>query len=488
MTDTSPRPTPRTPPELGDLTPLLTALSAAAAAWVLFDPKLERIRTMWNESGRHEGGFRGFYVIPQWTLMILSVVTVAFMLAAFLDTFQPHLLPQFFPIAALREFLRFENLVWILLIVAVLAVVIRWNWLPRALLLAGRAVSYLPIPGLLGRFGPEGTSAGWHQAKAVCEGPDKGAPLLVHMEDIDRVAQIVLGRISVNAGKADFAEKPAGVSQAAMANMALFGCIMEANIDINRWGRPKWAKFYRAFETIERATPMFEPRELLKFQNGGDFFEAFRDRLDKELRRIRQPRPDSRSLAAATDISKAWTLLRDKAEGDVLRLAPKPVRFLRLTTFCLNWRLRRFPRLSDHGMRPQLIKLLIRWDCIEPGRGLFNQPFSKSIAWLLLQEGALRALPETKEVTFHSFGHTAVSRLAMKRVNARVAELITAEGSVEARTVAALVGNSAWKRYEIGDFGLWSWANEASKTAKADGWDKAIWKWKQEAGRVLRQS
>jgi hypothetical protein len=56
--------------------------------------------------------------------------------------------------------------------------------------------------------------------------------------------------------------------------------------------------------------------------------------------------------------------------------------------------------------------------------------------------------------------------------------------------VAEKLGVSKWRRFEAGDFILWSWANAERKAAAAatPPWDKAKWKWKFEEDRVLRQS
>ena len=270
---------------------------------------------------------------------------------------------------------------------------------------------------------------------------------------------------------------------------------MEVNVGVNRWDRPKWSEFYASLADIQLATPLFGPAELLEFESGNAFFEAFRDHLDAALAHRNQPQPPNRSLEAAGDIVRTWELLTQKANGDLLQFARPFAGRLGNQVACLDRRLRTFPRMNSDGMRPQLIKLLTRWGCLPQTDGVFIQPFSKSMAWLLLHEGALRALPETKEVTFNSFGQAPISRLAMKRVLQRVAGLIDEGASAEAKAVAERLGTSKWRRFEAGDFILWSWANAERKTAAgsaaggtATPWDKAQWKWKFEGDRVLRQS
>lgn len=478
--------------------PWIAAIVAAGGAFALFEPKLERIRAMKNETGRLEPGFLLFYVLPQRFLIFVAVGIVVFLSIGCIDVIQPTLLSGLPFIGFLRAALDMHNIAWTIVAGAILAIIIRWNWVPRVLLLLARAASALPIPWVRNRCGPEGECVGWHQAKAVCEGPDKGAPLLLRREDIDRVARIVLTRLSqkiANGGDdKNFAETPLGLSKQAKANMLLFGCIMEVNFTVNRWDRPHWKPFYAALADMEADKPIFVPSELLSFANGSEFFTAFRLRLDAALRARGLTPPPNQSLEAAGDIVRAWELLKKRGKGDTLSLTPWYACLLGGNVACLDRRLRAFPRMNGDGMRPQLLKLLTRWGCLPVADGIFVQPFSKTMAWMLLQEGALATLPETKEVTFNSFGQTPISRLAMKRVLRRVAELIAEQASDEAKSVAADIGDSEWRRFEAGDFILWSWSNEQWKEAAGTAgttiasWDKAKWKWKFDGGRVVRQS
>jgi hypothetical protein len=481
--------------EFSTFSPFVAAIIAAGSVFALFEPKLERMRTIRNETGQFEPGFLVFYVVPQWLLIGLSIIIVLFLMAACLDVIDASLLSAFPGLEFVRTAFELRYVAWTVVAAAILAIIIRWNWVPQILLQLARGLSVLPIPSLQNRFGPEGESVGWHQAKAVCEGPDKGAPLLIKNEDLDRVARVVLTRLSQEAGDEEFAADPDKLSSSDKANLALFGCIMEVNFSVNRWDRPKWSEFYASLADIQRETPLFGPAELLAFKSGNAFFEAFRESLDAALYKRNQPQPPNRSLAAAGDIVRAWELLTQKANGDLLQFARPFAGLLGNPVACLDRRLRTFPRMNSDGMRPQLIKLLTRWGCLPQTDGVFIQPFSKSMAWLLLHEGALWALPETKEVTFNSFGQAPISRLAMKRVLQRVAALIDEGASAEARAVAERLGTSKWRRFEAVDFILWSWANAERKTAAgstaggpASPWDKAQWKWKFEGDRVLRQS
>jgi hypothetical protein len=474
--------------DLTSLTPILTAVATALGAWKLFEPKLERIRALRRETGRLEPGFRIFYQIPQYALIMVSTGVVLFLFLAFVDSFQPGFLATYFPIGLVRTALAPSNIIWIVFSIGGCGAIIYWNLISQLMLAASRLLSALPIPGIQNRFGPSGESLGWHQTTVVCEGPDKGSPLVIDDDAVDRVANGVLSRLNNYAGADDFAAEPGNLGRAEKANIALFGCIMEENFYAQRWTAPRWSEFYSALADIEYSKPMFEPSRLLQFGTGQAFFDVFRNQLEITLKARNQPYPLDRGLAAAGDMVRTWDLLSIRAKGDVLALIPRFAAYFGGRTAWLDRELREFPRLNSDGMRPQLIKLLIRWKTLPVGRGVFIQPFAKRQAWLLFQMGALRALPEVKEITFNGTGEVPIARIAALRVIKKVADLIQEGASEEALTVAARLGPTWWTRLERADFMLWSWAREEFNDARSDSWDKAKWHWKFEDDRLQRQS
>jgi len=390
------------------------------------------------------------------------------------------------PIETVKRVLAVDNIIWVLFSLGAVAAVIYWNVVSRILMGLARVVSVVPIPGLQNRFGPSGESLGWHQTAAVMEGPDKGQPLMLDANGIERVALGVLERLAHNAGAQDYAAEPRHLSESEKANIALFGCIMEANFYAQRWPSPSWAKFYASLAEVQRTTPMFCPDQLLAFQSGQAFFEVFRDRLDKVLTTHGQPSPPNRGLAAAGDISGAWEMLKKCAKGDLLRLMPWYAPLLGGRMAWLDRRLRKFPRLNDDGMRPQLIKLLVRWKTVSISSGTFTQPFARRQTWLLLQEGALRAFPEMKEITFNAKSQVPIAKIAALRVIRRVVKLIEDGASSEAMAAASALGPDLWLRLEAADFVLWSWAQSEVRQAKEDHWDPTKWQWKFQDNRVQR--
>jgi len=478
---------PTAAPELSDFTAIITAVVTGFAAYRLFEPKLDKKRAIQNEVGRLEPAFFVHYVLPQYLMIVASTLAVLFLLLAFAHRLRPELVPGFIPVEIVSQVLAMENIIWVIFSLGGIAAAIYWNVPSRMLLLLSRAISALPMPGLQNRFGPSGDSIGWHQAAALIEGPDKGQPLLVDNTAMDHLASELLARMSRNQGHADYAAEPVGLSVTEKANLALFGCIMEANHHARGWPSPNWGAFYASLVDMQARDGTFSPDNITAFTRGEDFFESFRVGLEASLAALGQPTPPDTSLAAAGDIVETWRKLALRGRGSLLALTPWYASFTGGRVATLNRILGTFPRLDSDGMRPQLIKLLIRWNALVEGRGTFAQPFSKRQAWLLVHKGVLRGLPELKEITFNSTGQVPTSSLAVRRLVERVAELIEKGASKEASDVAAKLG-SRWARLQQADFELWQWSGEEIGAAKGQKWDKATWRWKYEDNRIQRQS
>jgi hypothetical protein len=466
---------------------LIGAVVACVAAWKLFAPKFGRIRAIRDAVGYLDLEFRIFYELPQYVLVILTFLILIFLVFWFWGSSYPSAIPAHVPKGLVSVGLSAQTLIGVVILLSIFSAVIYGNLLPRILIGLAALFALTPIRCLQNRYGRNGESIGWHQAVAVMPGPDKGQPLLLDYEKIDFASNEILRRLKGDFRAQDYAEDPRGVSDPVVkANIALFGCITEANYHALGWPSPKWAQFWASLADIQRASSMFAPSELLNFKSGHAFFEAFRERLRLALSARNEPLPPDDALAAASDIADTWDALKSNTRGNTLALIPPIARIVGGSIFWLDKRLRSFPRLKSEGMRPQLIKLLVRWRVLTPTRGIFTQPFAKRQAWLLLQLGVLRALPDMKEITFFSKGQVPIARIAALRVIQRVNELITKGASAEALAVTSELGQSSWNRLQAADTVLWSWANEEASQAAKDEWNKNKWRWKLEAGRAYR--
>lgn len=144
--------------------------------------------------------------------------------------------------------------------------------------------------------------------------------------------------------------------------------------------------------------------------------------------------------------------------------------------------------MHSEGMRPQLIKLLARWQTLRSEAGVFVQPFSKRLGWLLLQETALRVLPAQKDVTFFDVGDVQLTRIACFRIFRSVERKVRARQSEEARNLDGLYPTQ-WDLFAAADFGLWSLANEMASKGRSEDWKYSEgWRWKFEDGRASKVS
>ena len=481
--------TPEKMPTDVTVTTIIAAIVAALGAFAIFRPKLAVAAAMKRETGSVELAFRWLYVIPQYLNLALIAGLFLALLAAFVQSINPEIFAQSRWLMRFGAFFVRDNVVWILFWAGLIGGIVWSNWLSWILLAVSRAASFLPISWVQGVYGPNGQSAGWLQAWNICRAWDSGQPLLLCHEQIERVANMVLFRLSQpGVGASDFAATPANASLAARANIALFGCIVESIHYSQGWSPPKWSEFYDGLAGIHARTKLFEPDDILKTASGDAFAGWLRNELVAEMSSRGQPVPQDGYLAAADSLASTWSQLVQNA-GCVLNLIPAWARLAGGRLYWLDRRLSKLPMLSSDGMRPQLIKLLARWQTIPWAKtSVFIQPFAKRQGWLLLQETALRVFPEQKDVTYWSVGDVQLTRIACVEVFQRVKAKVRRRQSDEAKYVDQAYPTE-WELFAEADFNLWSFASERIANAQADNWDaKKGWRWKLDNGRASKVS
>jgi hypothetical protein len=273
----------------------------------------------------------------------------------------------------------------------------------------------------------------------------------------------------------------------ARANIALFGCVLEAIHYQQRWSSPEWAEFYAGLAAIHAKAKLFEPDQLQK-GSADQFVALLRNELAAEMSKRSQPVPQGNYLAAADSIASIWLTL-NRCNGSVLRLVPVWGCLFGGRLYWLDRRLSKLPMLDSDGMRPQLIKLLARWQTIPWVKAsAFIQPFSKRLGWLLLQETALRVLPEQKDVTFLNVGDVQLTRIACVELFERAKEKIRHGQSEEAKSIDRAYPLE-WDLFAAADYCLWNLASKREAAGRADKWDaKKGWRWKLEDGRASKIS
>jgi hypothetical protein len=469
---------------------VVAAIGTILAAFQLFQPKFAIGLAMKRETGNVEKGYWFFYEFPLWVIAFIVFVIWVVLLLALLHQLAPGFVPVFAVTKPALDLLALQNLIPVLLLVACVASFIQLNILSWVFLWVGRGLAMLPIPELNGAFGLDGRSAGWHQAWCICRNWDKGQPLLISQENIDRLADLLLLKVAnaTNAG-IDFADRPAKASAAAAANIALIGCIIEEAHIVNRWKSPKsWNSFYNALETIHENEGIFEPETLTNFSSGRAFSQRVRDLLAAQMTEKSEVVPEGSYFAAASYVAKAWDILESHG-GSVLCIVPWHAFSPSAKVYWLNRRLSNFPLLREDGMRQQTIKLMARWDAAPwIKQASFLHPFAKGQAWLLLQESALVVLPEQKDVTFWGSGDVGIVKAACGRIFTRVIASVAEGLSTEAKSVATKY-KTEWDLIAAADFVLWSWARHDANKGRDENWEATKgWRWKLNNGRASRVS
>ncbi len=439
---------------------------------------------MKRETGRVEQGYFWFYFVPQVVMAGVALLVWITLLAAVIHYLNPEAATNWPFVQQVLPFLALDNLIPLLLFLTVMGGFIQLNALSRLALFLFRGLSFLPVDGLSGAFGPKGRSAGWIQAECICATWDKGQPLLIAQEEMERVSDELLLKLSASNYKAtNYAPKPAKASTAAAGNIALFGCLIEAAHKVNRWEKPKaWTSFYEALTEIHDETNMFEPQVLTTF-SGQAFSQNLRDLLAAKMSAKNEAVAAENYYGAASYVAKAWTLL-DEHAGSVLKLIPIYAGFIGTKLYWLNRELGKFPLLQDDSMRPQLIKILTRWDVTPWAKNEdFLPPFSKTVSWLLLEEGVLRTFPEQKEVTFWGRGDVGISSAACRRIFEHVRKASEEGLSVPARSVAVRFPEK-WDLLAAADYTLWNWGQMKSGEGQKANW--AGYHWKIDGGRASR--
>lgn len=481
-------PTEKAPPDV-TLIALISAIGTALAAFQLFQPKFAIGFAMKRETNRVEPGFWMFYSLAQWAMLvvvgtIILVLSFAFVTHLYPVTWlDPPWLRQVF------DFLTPEHLLVVLLMGACLAAIVQLNVLSWILLCISGLLSLLPIPKLSGAFGNDGRSAGWHQAKCICLTWDKGQPLLISRENIERVADDLLFKMSSTKPIANFAAKPTAMSEAAAANVALIGSIIENAHALNRWTKPSnWSVFFKALEDVHATDELFEPKTIAAAKSPLEYSERLRNLLADRMRNANEPVPEGNYFAVGSALTTALGLLR--AEGSsIIGMIPWYAGLFGSKLFWLNRTLGKFPTLDGDSLRPQVVKLIGRWGAAPWIKAAaFRPPFSNTQGWLLLQESALTVFPEQKDVTFWGIGDKAIVREACRRVYAHLHKAVQDGLTTEAKKVKVAYPTD-WDLLSAADFVLWSHATEEKRRGDADEWKASMgWRWKLNNGRASKIS
>jgi hypothetical protein len=379
---------------------------------------------------------------------------------------------------------------WLLVLATILVgATIHFDLIARAWVFGAALLSLLPVPGIHGRFGPDGDSLAWHNAREFVRNQGKAMPIWMDAGGVERTANVVLKRLDEAAGDVrDRAATPEHLTVAECGNLALIGCIIEQTETDLRAPERHWDIFYAA---LARVPGLFAPEAVRATDLSASYSERVRDVVNPFLEEAGQPQIDG--AVVDQDVDRTVTLLAERFAGDARRMASRWGGLASGSVETLFANAKRFPRLgSDDGMRPQFVKLCIRWGVIAGVRPrIFDQPFSARLAWLLLHEGAINPLLEQKTVTFKGPVDRPASRIAAKAVADLVLHRLDTGKSSEMSALRDLyhgvdAGRRTWSIRQEADTTMWRIARELVEDGRAAQWRGEPWRWKFEGGLATR--
>ncbi|MBE0657158.1 MAG: hypothetical protein IH602_05680 [Bryobacteraceae bacterium] len=305
---------------------------------------------------------------------------------------------------------------------------------------------------------------------------DSPQPLFLCKIGVERLSDVVMQKLLAGAYQDNnFASAPTQLASDERANVALFGCMIEQEHWDRGFQRRDWAPFYRALaECREDGQSIFSPDYLRRVHMGTgatrDFYQIIRTAANPALVSAAQPElPESATVSS--DVGEALNVLVDRYSGSAVNLANADLTGRHFNIERAFAEASSFPLLRSDSMRPQFLKLLVRWDVwpgIQPGR--FIYPFSARIAALLLDSGALVTLDDSDRLTFRTEDQRMIVREGVRRVVANVERLLMSDSVNGARAYYSALRNeqahpAEWELAQRVDYVLWS---EARNRAAAD--------------------
>jgi hypothetical protein len=192
------------------------------------------------------------------------------------------------------------------------------------------------------------------------------------------------------------------------------------------------------------------------------------------------------------DVNRAATLLRDDFDCDATMLAGGWRGLLLGPVQAVFGSARRFPRLSGDTMRPQFVKLLVRWEVVpSTDARIFVQPFSARLAWLLLHYGALNVLSDVKQLNFNGPVDRPMSRIAAAAIMDDVLSRVNHDRSRETQPLRDRFSTvpepaKSWLIKQEVDTTMWRMAREVHHQGSGANWKGQEWRWKFDRGTATR--
>jgi hypothetical protein len=319
-------------------------------------------------------------------------------------------------------------------------------------------------------------SIDWYNIRQFCTLLEKPKPLVLNSTAIGSLADLAIKKLTTNSDLGlQFASKPIGLTDTERANAALLGCLIEQEHHVRRWQLRNWGDFYKALvNTKVDGVSIFADTTIRNVRaQHQDYYAFMRAASDPNLREAQQP-PLEDSAAVAEDVMKVVDVLIAMYEGSARNLARADAS--RMDIRLAFERASEFPHFDGESIRPQFLKLAVRWDVwpgIETGNVIY--PFSSSLAALLLDRNVLVTLPEVKEFGFKSADERRVAREAIRQTVASVKHFLETVERPEYRAFYESLQSSEvhpveWELAQYVDFVLWAESYELTKNDGFSNW------------------
>jgi hypothetical protein len=464
---------------------LAAALGALAAGWAALTPRFKRMNVLRRECGSFGTALWVLYRLPQGLNAFLMLLFMGVLVAATIGALEtsgmvvlpaPSTPPTTFDLLLSLARALYSKGWLIVLLAGLFGMVIHFDVLARLFSAIARVFG-------LGRFGPSGESVGWHQARELLRNQGDAQLLWLDQRGVERVASAALREmVAAPLEGVDRAALPPGLSRSERANLLLFGCIIE-QIYTNQGesGKWQWDMLYTVLADAHRSAKLFSPESICAVDHAQSFSQL--------LRKASNPILASRGAKAElsvdidTDVDAAAAKLREKFAGDATRFATGLKGRLFGAVKAAHWNVSNFPRMGDDTMRPQFLKLCLRWDVFTDAKpGMFVQPFSSTLAWYLLNNSAIGVASDQKTVTFKGPLDRPLARIAAK---AAVTQALTKIKSGKADDIVAIRARYQgeeptrrdWLIQQEIDTTLFRLAREGERLGRASQW-KNDWRWK----------
>lgn len=253
---------------LPGLTQILAPIGATVVGWRVLTSRNQRWNMLQREAGKTEVGLRLLYRLPHaFNLAVLVALIVLLLLASYGAILRGKAMApsvEFMsPINPWSLFV-YDHAWWLVIVACIAGVAVFFDLFSRIFVFGARLLSWLPIPTLHGRFGPNGESIGWHQASEFLRNQDKAQLFWIDSHGVERVATIIFERMATEEGVLrDYASTPAQESISEKANIALFGCIMEQIETDLKMPRRRWDIFYDALAKASEEENLLSNRIFL---------------------------------------------------------------------------------------------------------------------------------------------------------------------------------------------------------------------------------